>query len=83
MEPKLQTLDRLARLADKHPDVVIACTEFIISADYENVTLWVQELTQILSVVLKGGSPTASKTAESIIHKLGSRGDHQYRSLLR
>ncbi len=83
MEPKLNTLDRLSRLADKHPDLVIACTELIISADYENVILWVQELTQILSVALKSGSPTASKTAENIINKLGTRGDHQYRSLLR
>ncbi len=62
---------------------MIACTGLIISADYENIMLWVQELTQILSVVLKSGSPSASKTAENIIHKLGTRGDHQYRSLLR
>ncbi|MGA8216890.1 MAG: hypothetical protein WB799_25120, partial [Candidatus Sulfotelmatobacter sp.] len=82
MEPKLNTLDRLSTLAGEYPDLVISCTELIISADYENVILWVQELTQILRVVLESGNPGASKTAEKIIHKLGTRGDHQYRSLL-
>jgi len=61
---------------------VISCTELIISADYENVMLWAEELTQIFSRVLESGNSTATNTAKNIINKLGTRGDHQYRSLL-
>jgi hypothetical protein len=82
MEPKLNTLDRLSELANTRPSIVISCTELIIRADRENVMLWAQELTKILSVVLKSGNLSTTKTAKAIIDLLGARGDHQYRSLL-
>ncbi len=82
MEPKLNTLDRLSKLANAHASIVTSCTELIIRADRENVILWEQELTMILSVVLKNGDPNATRTAKNIIDLLGARGHHQYRSLL-
>src|SRR5260370_32339409 len=81
-ELKLKTLDRLSTLANTHASIVTSCTELIIRADRENVILWAQELTMILSVVLKSGDPSATRTAQNIIDLLGARGDHQYRSLL-
>jgi len=81
MEPKLGTLQRLAKLAERYPDMVIRCTELIIEAELVDVILWVDDLNTILETVLKSGTD-ASKVARNIIQKLGVRGHLQYRSLL-
>jgi hypothetical protein len=81
MEPKLGTLQRLAKLAEKYPEIVIACTELIVNAELVDVILWVDDLMTILSTVLKSGTG-ASKIARNIIQTLGVRGHLQYRSLL-
>lgn len=82
MEPKLGTLQRLARLAEKHPSIVIACTEMIVNAEPIDVILWVDDLKHILSTVLRHGDAEASRTARALIHALGLRGYHDYRELL-
>jgi len=81
MEPKLGTLQRLAKLASQYPELVISCTELIVHAELVDVILWVDDLTNILKVVLKSGGD-ASRTARSIIQTLGIRGHLQYRNLL-
>jgi len=81
MEPKLGTLQRLAKLASQYPELVISCTEIIVHAELVDVILWVDDLTNILKVVLKSGGD-ASRTARSIIQTLGIRGHLQYRNLL-
>lgn len=82
MEPKLDTLQRLARLAEKYPSAVIVCTEMIVNAELIDVILWVEDLKRILSTVIRVGDAEASKTAGRLIHSLGSRGYHEYRELL-
>jgi hypothetical protein len=81
MEPKLGTLQRLAKLAEKYPEIVIACTELIAHAELVDVILWVDDLTTILGIVLKSGT-AGSKIARKVIQSLGIRGPLQYRSLL-
>ena len=81
MEPKLGTLQRLAKLAERYPDTVIKCMELIVDAELVDVILWVDDLTRILQTVLESGTD-ASKVARNIIQKLGVRGHLQYRSLL-
>lgn len=81
MEPKLGTLQRLAKLAERYPDAVIKCTELIVDAELVDVILWVDDLTTILQTLLKSGTD-ASKVARKIVQKLGVRGHLQYRSLL-
>ena len=82
MEPKLGTLQRLARLAEKYPRAVIACTEMVVNAEPIDVILWVEDLRRILSTVVRVGDAGATKTARSLIHSLGLRGYHEYRELL-
>jgi hypothetical protein len=81
-EPKLGTLERLAKLAAKFPKPVIACTQLIVGADYENVVLWVDDLKKILEVILRSGDPEAMRIARAVIQSLGMRGHHEYRVLL-
>jgi len=81
MEPKLGALQRLVKLARQYPDLVIACTKLIVDAEPVDVILWVDDLTSILTTVLKSGGD-ASETARSIIQTLGIRGQLQYRALL-
>ena len=81
MEPKLGTLQRLAKLAERYPDTVIRCTELIVDAELVDVILWVDDLTTILRTVLKSGT-NAADVARKIIQKLGVRGHLQYRGLL-
>ena len=81
IEPKLGTLQRLAKLAARYPDIVIRCTGLIVNAEHMDVILWVDDLTTIFRVVLKSGTQSA-RVADKIIQTLGVRGHLQYRSLL-
>jgi hypothetical protein len=81
-EPKLGTLERLARLAEKYSQLVIQSTQLIVSADFENVMLWHDDLKKILRTVLKSGDTEAMKTARSVIQSLGAKGYLEYRALL-
>lgn len=81
-EPKLGTLERLARLAEKYPKLVIQSTQLIVNADFENVILWHDDLKKILSTVLKSGDAETIKIARSVIHNLGMQGYLEYRPLL-
>ncbi len=81
-EPKLGTLERLAKLADKYPRLVIQSTELIVKADFENVMLWHDDLKKVLSTILKSGDAEAMKIARAIIQNLGTRGYLEYRALL-
>jgi hypothetical protein len=82
MEPKLGTLERLVRLAEKYPSTVIDCTDMIVRAEPIDVILWVEDLKRILSIVIRVGDADASKRARSLIQSLGVRGYHEYRELL-
>jgi hypothetical protein len=82
MEPKLGTLKRLARLADKYPSEVISCTEMIVNAEPVYVILWVDDLRSILGTIVRVGDAGAVRRAHTLIHSLGSRGYHEYRDLL-
>jgi len=79
---KLGTLERLAKLAEKYPKLAIHSTQLIISADFENVILWQDDLKKILSTVLQSGDAEAMKIARSIIQDLGAKGYLEYRVLL-
>lgn len=81
MEPKLGTLQRLAKLAEQYPATVIRCTELIVDAEVVDVILWVDDLTTILRTALKSGTEAAN-VARKVIQKLGIRGHLQYRNLL-
>jgi hypothetical protein len=81
IEPKLGALERLSNLAERHPEIVIACTELIVSAEPVDLILWVDDLTTILRAVLRSGT-IASKAERSVINSLGVRGHLQYRNLL-
>jgi hypothetical protein len=81
-DPKLGTLERFARLAEKYPKPVVHSTQLIVSADFENVILWHDDLKKILSTVLKSGDAEAMKIAHSIIQNMGAKGYLEYRSLL-
>ena len=81
-EPKIGTLERLANLAGKFPALVIACTQLIINADFENVVLWTDDLKTILETALKSGNNGTMKSARDIIQSLGVRGYLEYRVLL-
>ncbi len=81
-DPKLGTLERFARLAEKYPKLVVHSTQLIVSADFENVILWHDDLKKILSTVLKSGDAEAMKVARSIIQNMGAKGYLEYRSLL-
>jgi hypothetical protein len=82
MEPKLGTLQRLAKLAERYPEPVIASTELIVNAELMDIILWVEDLRAILKAALKSGSAAASQTARRIIQALGARGYLEYRDLL-
>jgi hypothetical protein len=75
-------LERLARLAEKYPQLVIKSAQLIVSADFENVMLWHDDLKKILRTVLKYGDAEAMRIARSIIQNLGTRGYLEYRALL-
>jgi hypothetical protein len=81
-EPKIGTLERLAKLAGRFPALVIACTQLIINADFENVVLWTDDLKTILKTALKSGNNGTTRIARDIIQSLGVRGYHEYRVLL-
>jgi hypothetical protein len=81
-DPKLGTLARFARLAEKYPKLVVQSAQLIVSADFENVILWHDDLKKILSTVLKSGDAEAMKVARSIIQNMGAKGYLEYRSLL-
>ena len=83
MQPKLDPLGRLARLAEQYPTDVISCTELIVDAEPIDVILWVDDLRSILATVITVGDADDVKTASGLIHCLGSRGHHEYRDLLR
>jgi hypothetical protein len=81
-DPKLGTLERLAKLAEKYPKLVVQSAQLIVSADFENVILWHDDLKKILRTVLKSGDAEAMKIARSIIQNLGAKGYLEYRALL-
>jgi|SRR6202041_466235 len=81
MDPKLGTLQRLAKLAEKYPELVISCTKLIVEAELVDVILWVEDLRNILKLVLRSGGDAAKKT-RSVIQTLGIRGHLGYRDLL-
>lgn len=78
----MDSLDRLASLADKYPAVVVQCTQMIAGASPGFVELWDSDIVTILKSALRSRDSVARVTARKLIEDLGIRGNFGYRSLL-
>lgn len=78
----MDSLSRLAGLADKYPVTVVECTRMIIGASPDYVDLWSPDIVKILESALRSCDAVASIAARNLIEDLGIRGDIGYRSLL-
>jgi hypothetical protein len=78
----MDSLSRLAGLADKYAATVVECTRMIIGASPDYVDLWSPDIVKILESALRSCDAVASIAARNLIEDLGIRGNLGYRSLL-
>jgi hypothetical protein len=78
----MDSLDRLASLADQYPATVVECTQMIASASPGFVELWDSSIVTILKSALRSRDSVARDAARKLIEDLGIRGNIGYRSLL-
>ena len=78
----MESLERLARVAEKYPATVVECVQMITNASPEYVELWTLDLVKILSTALKSNDSTAPSAARKLIDDLGVRGHLGFRNLL-
>jgi hypothetical protein len=78
----MDSLDRLAGLADKYPATVVECTQMITDASPGFVELWDPGIATILKSALRSRDSVARVAARKLIEDLGIRGNLRYRSLL-
>jgi hypothetical protein len=78
----MESLGRLAGLADKYPATVIECTQMIISASPDYVELWSPDIVKILKSALRSCDTVATIAARNLVEDLGIRGHLGYRNLL-
>jgi hypothetical protein len=78
----MDSLDRLASLADKYPATVVECTQMIAGASPGFVELWDSSIVAILKSALRSRDSVARVAARKLIEDLGIRGNIGYRSLL-
>lgn len=81
-DPDHWVLEHLIRTVKTHPVQSVQCLKIIVEECREMWTLYAgeEEIRQILSVALQ--NPNTRKTAEGIVHYLGSRGFLEFRELL-
>jgi hypothetical protein len=84
IELNFLVVEQLATLADAMPELTVKCLSLMIEGDKKGwgIYRWQNEIKTILNSAIEESNETAKKAAIELIHRLGERGNLEFRDLL-